>query len=362
VSGISKVAFFVNLFPKLSETFILNQITGVIKMGIAVEIYSLGLSEEKKVHHDVVQYDLQKRVKPVKEFNTSRVRHRFDVIHCHFGTSAIVACDLRRRGIIEGKLLTSFHGFDVNVKDFDERYYSSLISLGDYYTANTNYTRQRAVTLGFPQSKIAILHEGVNVEHFNPAHKVRPDDDTIRVLIVGRLVEKKGIVYAIKAMELIRARYAMNIHLDIIGDGPLYAELEACIHEKRLEEAVTLQGSKTSDEVLDFLKITDIFILPSIDSQNGDTEGQGLVLQEAQAMEIPVISTFHNGIPEGVKDHITGFLVEQRNAEKLAEKILDLAVDQPLRFKMGKEGRSFVKEKFDIRVLNKQLLDIYRSL
>jgi colanic acid/amylovoran biosynthesis glycosyltransferase len=362
VNGISKVAFFVNLFPKLSETFILHQITGVIKMGIDVRIYALGESDEEKVHHDVTRYDLLSRVRPARDLLTGKTRQRFDIVHCHFGTSAITACELKRRGIIEGKLLTSFHGFDVNVRYYDNNYYLPLIARGDHYTANTGYTRDRAVALGFPQNKISILHEGVDISQFSPDHTIKRDDDTIRVLTVGRLVEKKGTAYAIEAMALIRERNVRNIRLDIIGDGPLDKELEQQIRERKLEDAVALHGSKTSDEVLEFFKLADIFILPSISSQNGDTEGQGLVLQEAQAMEIPVVSTFHNGIPEGVKDTITGFLVEERNAGQLAVKILELAMNQELRLRMGKEGRLFVKQKFDIRMLNGQLLDIYEKL
>lgn len=361
-SGISKVAFFVNLFPKLSETFILHQITGVVETGIDIAIYTLGESDEQRVHRDVIRYDLLSRVRPVTDLVTGKAVQKFDIIHCHFGTSAMAACELRHRGMIAGKLLTSFHGFDVNVKNYDHRYYLPLISQGDHYTANTNYTRNRAAMLGFPENKISIVHEGVNILRFNPEHRIKRDGDGIGVLIIGRLVEKKGITHAIEAMDIIRARNVHNIHLDIVGDGPLYTTLAEEIRNRKLEGAVALHGSKTDDEVLEFLNRADIFVLPSVSSQNGDTEGQGLVLQEAQAMEIPVVSTFHNGIPEGVSDGVTGFLVEERNAGQLAEKILELAADPLLRSRMGKAGRLFVKEKFDIRMLNQQLLDIYAQL
>ena len=91
-------------------------------------------------------------------------------------------------------------------------------------------------------------------------------------------------------------------------------------------------------------------------------EGQGLVLQEAQAMGLPVVSTWHNGIPEGVLDDVSGFLVPERDVHALAEKLFYLIEHPELWPAMGRAGRKFVEQRYDIKQLNKELVELYRAV
>ena len=105
-----------------------------------------------------------------------------------------------------------------------------------------------------------------------------------------------------------------------------------------------------------------IFILSSITAKDGDQEGQGLVLQEAQAMGLPILSTYHNGIPEGVVDKKSGFLVPERDVDALADR-LNYLIEHPNTWQdMGKTGREFVEKKYDIKKLNQKLVEIYQRL
>ena len=125
---------------------------------------------------------------------------------------------------------------------------------------------------------------------------------------------------------------------------------------------VKFLGAVEQNEVLNLYQKAHIFILPSVTASNGDREGQALVLQEAQATGLPVVSTLHNGIPEGVLDGKSGFLVPERDVNALAERLNYLIEHPELWPKMGFAGRKFVEEKYDIKKLTQQLVEIYQNL
>ena len=105
-----------------------------------------------------------------------------------------------------------------------------------------------------------------------------------------------------------------------------------------------------------------MLVQPSVKAKTGDSEGLGIVLLEASASGIPVVGTWHGGIPEAIIDGVTGFLAPERNASALAEKLLTLLSEDSLREKMGYAGRKMVEERFDIKNQSKKLEDIYRML
>ncbi len=115
-------------------------------------------------------------------------------------------------------------------------------------------------------------------------------------------------------------------------------------------------------QVAELYRSSHLFLLPSVTAGDGDMEGQGLVLQEAQAAGLPVVSTRHNGIPEGVRDGETGFLVPERDPAALAERLTYLVEHPEVWPAMGHAGRALVEAEFDIEILNDHLVDIYRSL
>ncbi|NEP43525.1 MAG: colanic acid biosynthesis glycosyltransferase WcaL, partial [Okeania sp. SIO2H7] len=153
-----------------------------------------------------------------------------------------------------------------------------------------------------------------------------------------------------------------NIIYKIVGEGHLREPLEKLIAELGVAEKVHLLGWMTQDEVRQLYADSQIFILSSVTAANGDKEGQGLVLQEAQAMGLPVLSTFHNGIPDGVLDGESGFLVPEKDADALAEKLTYLIENSQIVPKMGRAGRKFVEERYDINKLNDRLVEIYENL
>jgi colanic acid/amylovoran biosynthesis glycosyltransferase len=405
-----KIAFIVSVFPKLSETFILSQITGLLDLGHEVEIFAMYDPHEEKKHLNIEKYHLMvhahycampERIPPrvlkgifltiknlfkcplrtIKSLNVIKYgKHAlsleflymlnaftdsnktFDIVHCHFGPNGALGAFLKDIGI-PGKYITSFHGYDVNSYPniVGNDVYKDLFSKGDLFTCNTNFTKQRVMELGCDESKITILAVGLDIQKFNFSIKTINDNEPIKILTVARLVEKKGHEYAIKAIAKVVNKHSNVIYL-IAGDGPLRNQLQSLVTQLEIDKYVQFLGDVRSDEVINLYHKSHIFILPSVTAADGDREGQGLVLQEAQAAGLPVISTLHNGIPDGVLDGISAFLVPERDPEALANKLEYLISRPELWPSMGQEGRRFVEGKYNINNLNEQLAKIYLNL
>ena len=398
-----KVALILSYFPTLSETFILNQVTGLLDMGHEVEIFSLQNPYEKKIHPDVEDYGLLQRThfmphnrvkrvfkaaylinrnfykSPLKILRSLNIfkygsslrllyvlipllEKTFDIIHCHFGPNGIVGEYLKAISI-RGKYITSFHGYDVNIYPtrVGENVYKDLFEKGDVFICNTNFTRERLIELGCNEKKIIILPVGLRIGRFKFSVRRVQEKEPIKILTVARLVEEKGHRYAIEAVsELIRKH--TNLQYIIAGDGPVKSELDDLVSKLGIGRHVKFLGAVDQNEALELYQQAHIFILPGVIGRNGGTEGQGLVLQEAQAVGLPVISTSIGGIPEGVLDGKSGFLVPERDVDALTERLQYLIEHPELWPELGRCGRKFVEEKYDIEVLNSKLVSIYDAL
>jgi len=404
-----KIAFIVSRFPTLSETFILNQITGLLDLGYDVDIFSRSYPDDQKIQPDVVKYHLLERTQyfePPQEDKLKRIVRTigmsikigfknpiiflkslcklrywnelhlnilyplslflgspaYDIIHCHFGPNGNLGILLRKIGIIDGKTITSFHGYDVNVINQDD-YYTQLFKYGDLFTTNTEFTKKRVLGLGGDSEKIRILPVGLYLDKFPYRERVLRNGETIRILTVARLVEKKGLEYSIRAVAKVVNKYPKcEIEYKIAGEGFLRDELKTLILELGIEDKIKLLGWCDQDEIRKRFDESHIFILSSVTAENGDQEGQGLVLQEAQAVGMPVISTLHNGIPEGVQDGKSGFLVPERDVVGLVEKLEYLILHPEVWPEMGRAGRKYVEGHYDIKKLNQRLVKIYEHL
>jgi colanic acid/amylovoran biosynthesis glycosyltransferase len=396
-------------FPNLSETFILNQITGLLDRGHDVTIWAANKADPDEVtHQEVEEYNLQDRLicNPVPYEKGERLakslwrmlRHRdlrmrdaiglinplkfgrygaslrllnhvlalkgqgpFDVMHCHFGPVGRSAAVLKRIGVLDCPLVVSFHGYDVHsyVRKKGVDVYSEMFEWVDLITVNSNYVGEKVAELG---GENIVRHPvGLDPTKFVPNYDQPESTEPVQVLTVGRLVEVKGIKYSIRAVaQAIDAGY--DIRYKIVGGGPRREELDELIWNLGVGECVEILGIKRQEDVIDLLAESQAFILAGVTGYDGDTEGQGLVLQEAQAAGLPVITTWNGGIPEGVIPGTTALMAPPRDVDTLCEKVKVVVSSPEKRVRMGKAGREFVLNNFDIRDLNDRLTDIYRSV
>jgi len=145
----------------------------------------------------------------------------------------------------------------------------------------------------------------------------------------------------------------------VVGDGMLRENLQQLIEGMGIERQVKLLGWKTHDEVKMLLEESHVLVAPSLTSEDGDQEGIPNAIKEAMASGLPVISTFHSGIPELVTDGVSGFLVPERDVASLADSLAYLIRHPEKCNEMGKAGRMQVEQKFNIHHLNKELEELY---
>ncbi len=285
-----------------------------------------------------------------------------DLIHCHFGTTARVIADFKDMNVITCPLISSFHGKDITVypKMFGNAYYTRLFHTGEMFTANSRFITNKMIDAGCPGGQIVKIPMCLNTAqfHYRETPAIR---ETFKILTVGRFVEKKGYRYSLQAAALLKQAGVKFIY-HLIGEGPLLPDMKALARELGIEEDVVFHGAMMQNEVIEHYRSSDVFLLPSVTAADGDTEGQGMVLQEAQAIGIPIVATLHNGFPDSIIDGTTGFLVPERDFHALYEKLVLLAADIELCSQMGKAGRKFVESNFDSKIIGKELTMVYNRM
>lgn len=401
-----RIAFLVNRFPVVTETFIVGQVTGLLALGHRVDVVSREASDPGTTHtaqgctvvsarvpttrgrrvatailllprvalrHPIAllriaRLHVRDRKTPAIDAlfflrAIDRLPTRPDVVHAQFGPLGAVAAVLRDAGVLDAPLVTSFRGYDLSwsLRRHGRDVYRHLLARGDLFLASCDYFRRRLVAeLDADPERIVVHRSGIDVDRFTPA--AGDDAEPTRILTIGRLVEKKGVAYAIRAIAAV-ATDCPDVDYAILGDGPLRAELEALVASLGLADRVRFLGERTHDEIRAHVGRSALLVAPSVTAASGDEEGIPNTLKEAMAAERPVVATRHAGIPELVDDGVSGFLVPERDVDALADRIRALLDDPTRRAAMGRAGRRTVRRDYDRDVLNRELVELYtRSL
>ncbi|TBW25568.1 glycosyltransferase [Gramella sp. KN1008] len=402
-----KIAFIVPQFPVTSQTFIVNQITDLINRGHEVEIFSLSKGNNAIIHQKIlnnnlfekVVYRFEKKItssprvfiiknllqnfgyinwkrfcKKFKFFNyqtkTFDIKYyfqhwwilkkqNFDVVHAHFGHAGIFFAQLRKLGFFhQSKFIVTFHGYDLNPSILVQlkKDYKRLFLEVDLMSVNTPYAKSLLQEIT-DHKKIVILPVGLNVDEFSP--KIQEPLDELNILFVGRLISLKGPDLCIEIFRLLVEKGYNNLRLIIIGEGELNNELNGLIQKYGLATKVILTGALTQEEIKSWMNKSALFLLPGIHDKTGRAETQGLVIQEAQAMELPVIISDVGGMKYGMLNEKTGFVVREADIEAFVEKIEILVLNPQLRREMGKRGRKYVEDNYDSQILGEKLEKFY---
>ncbi|HYT62047.1 MAG TPA: glycosyltransferase [Haliangiales bacterium] len=284
-------------------------------------------------------------------------KKKYDVLHAHFGPAGN---SFRfARTLWQAPMIVSFHGYDYSTLPRKEGtdMYRRLFQTADAITVNSEYTGRQVEKLGCPAAKLHRLPVGLDPEEFPFRERTLHDGGPIRILTVARLIEIKGHEYVIRALAKVRERHPA-ICYDVVGDGPLRRNLGDLAARLGVQDRVVFHGALDSAGVRRLLAEAQLFVLASVNVA-GDQEGQGLVLQEAQAAGLPVVATQHGGLPEGILPDQSGFLVAERDVDGLAERLNFLVEHPEIWPMMGRAGRRFVETRYDIRKLNSLLERIY---
>ena len=414
-----RIAFFIDRFPCLSETFILNQITGLIDRGHEVDIYCDRTDNTERMHPEVTEYELLKRanyspipinviwrclkgiylfllnflqapaiiVRSLNFFKYNKTYYGeignflsplylvipwlkqkpYDIIHCHYGRNGLKAILLKDLGVIDGKIIVTFHGYDIShyLQTYGDRVYDYLFQRADLLQPISQHWYQKLISLGCDPNWVwlQVHHMGIDCHKFVPSKNNVDNLEKINIVGIARLVEKKGLTYGIQAVARLIKKYPkLQLSYQIVGDGVLRTELEAQIERLGVTKQIKLLGWKKQQEVQDIISQADIILAPSITSPQGDCEGIPVSLMEAMAQAMPVVSTYHSGIPELVEDGVTGYLVEEKQVDALTQKLEHLVNNPNLRQQMGFAGREKVLRSYNIELLCDRLVETYQKL
>jgi colanic acid/amylovoran biosynthesis glycosyltransferase len=261
------------------------------------------------------------------------------------------------------KMVVCLRGIDMmeyvnNASSINEFLFKKI----DLFLPVCDYFKKRLVSLGCPSEKVVVHHSAIDCSQFFFKVRRKPEKGPITAVIVGRLVRKKGIAYAIEAMAQIIAKYK-DVRLLIVGDGPERENLELLIKKLKLREhQVKFYGWKSHEEVVAILSRAHIFLLPSITPSNGNQEGIANALKEAMAMGLIAIATWHAGTPELIEDGVSGFLVAEKDSAALAC-VIDYVITHPERWeKIGLAARKKVENEFEITKNSKELEQLFYTL
>lgn len=385
------VAYVIGTYPLLTTTFIDREIALLGELGIDVRVVSLRrphgrLSPRQEAIAEGVQYvlpvsvtsliashtrfflrrprafiaalwhvmtrphpSLRARVKTLLHFGegvqVADILRRWpecERIHAHFVDRATTVALVAAR-LLDRPYSATAHANDIYV---DPVMLAAKLAGADFVATCTAYNADH-LRAECPESadKVICIHHGLDVDRFDPPPLRNATPPAI--VAVGQLKEKKGFTYLIAACAELRGlEHEFVCH--IIGEGPLRPELEAQIRSAGLDGVVLLHGALDHDAVIKHLRTAGVFALPCVTAADGDRDGIPNVILEAMAMELPVVSTDHSGIPEAVDDGTTGILVAQRDVIGLSSALEELLNDAEMRRRMGWAGRQKVLESFDV--------------
>lgn len=387
------VAYILKRYPRLSETFIMNEIIALEEMGLKIRIISLLRSDSEIVHPDIksiraevfyfpesVWQSLPDMLraqahfliwhpvrwfrafssmfwrhsnKAVKRWLQAGVAARFledtDTchIHAHFSTAPTAIA------MMAGYLLDLRFSFTCHAKDvYAEGRLSSPgffrnLSRASFVVCPSERTRKDILEAwhSLQPQKLHVIYNGLNLDRFRPRYS---EPGNRLILSVGRLVEKKGLSYLIEACQLLRSRN-IPFECQIVGYGVMRKSLIELISLHGLEDVVQLIGPLDQKDILAYYQKASVFCLPALIAGNDDRDVLPNVVKEAMAVGVPVVTTNIPGIEELVEHERTGLVVPQRDPQALAEALELLLDDRELRGRLAREGRVVVEERFDRR-------------
>lgn len=285
----------------------------------------------------------------------------FDLVHGHFGPRILQGAAWLKRGT---PLVVSLYGYDVGrlLRDpcWIERYRWAA-ERGTTFVALARYMRDKLLGFGIPPERIRLVRLGIHLaEH---AYEPSPAERPARFVFVGRLVEKKGAGVLVRAMaRLVRDLPGEGVTLDLIGSGPMEAELRRLVSELSLGERVRFLGTRPFHELFERMRGAAALVQPSVVASDGDSEGAPMVLMHAQAAGVPCVTTAHSGNPEVLPPEGQGFVVPERDPEALARAMRDIAGLAPdQRRSLQTAGRAWIERHYDINQTVEGYDAVYRE-
>jgi glycosyltransferase involved in cell wall biosynthesis len=301
--------------------------------------------------HDILKLSFKERIKRrlLKDFTFAEKKiifslrkEKVDCILAEYGVTACATLDIVR--FLQIPMVVHFHGFDAHHKPTIEKYKDDYRKVFNYVSAIIAVSKKMKVELiklGCPDSKIIVSSCGPNPDFF----KNTPKFNNRQFITVGRFVEKKSPYSTILAFKQIVDKYP-DARLVMVGEGELHSSCKVLVRTLNLEGNVEFKGVQTHKKVKELFEESLALLQPSIVANDGDSEGTPVAVLEAQAAGLPVIGTYHAGIPDVVIHNETGLLVREHDIDTMAHNMLLILKETGLAKSLGDRGRKRVMENF----------------
>ncbi|RMF21913.1 MAG: colanic acid biosynthesis glycosyltransferase WcaL [Deltaproteobacteria bacterium] len=392
------VGYVLKVFPRVSETFVINEVRALEAHGENPVVFSLHHNPAGNVTHGILgelkapvvyiedelpaeeivgktRKRLAKRLKVGEEMRDRILPRKYvrlalalageveargiDHLHAHFASRAAHVAALASELAGCSYSMTA-HAKDIYHEDVDQDVLRWKIQRAAFVVTVTDYNLRHLRKLVGPNSKdadkIVRLYNGVDLERFRVTEIPRREPPL--VVGVGRLVEKKGFHLLIDACRVLVDR-GVSLQCELIGDGAEREALVARVRDLELEEVVRFRGALTTEEVGERLHDASVVVLPCIVARDGNVDALPTVLLEAMACGRPVISTALSGIPEIIVDGETGRLVEPGRVEPFADAVAEVLSDHERAAAMGRAGRRRVEQLFDLHANAGRIRDMF---
>jgi colanic acid/amylovoran biosynthesis glycosyltransferase len=378
-----KVAHFVRKKSQLDSSFIYNQILNHQKVYpviyYAFDDHKEGLAKfpltKFRIHNLSWDENILDRLiwrlslKPSRQKSSQLIqllqRDKPDVFHFHYGSDAGIFLPILKKLNIPS--LVSFYGYDCT--GFPKYYFglgklilrNRVFPRATIITAMSEDMKNDLVQLGCNAERIIIHYHGISTKLFN-FDRENDVSTIVKFLMISTFTPQKGHLFLLNAFQkaLIKSK---NIQLTIVGNGSEKSKIEKHIAEHKIGNIeVRNQVNYASREHLEYLREADVFIHPSITDFKGNKEGIPGAIVEAMSIGLPVISTYHAGIPEIIKHLQTGILVNENDIDGLASSIITLAEQPTLRKVLGQNAKEYALSRLDISIKEKELEGLYEQI
>lgn len=283
-----------------------------------------------------------------------------DIIHAHFGYDGWRMYRVAKK--TNTPLVVSFYGSDVSRLPTEfgwTRRYRKLAVHAQKFVAATDFMKTQLVDLGFPKEDIEVIRFGVDLDKFPLKKRFNPSD---RLMMVGRMVEKKGFRYTLRALKILIEQQNRKVHVDLYGDGPLKNDLQKEAKELGISKQVEFHGYVRNSKVRSELQKHSILLAPSVTAADGDKEGLPNTILEAMASGVPVIATDHAAIPEAIHNKETGLIVPERDPKAIASALVTLLDQQVDIEQIRHNARNLIEEQYSIERLVNQTEKLYSQI
>lgn len=349
-----------------SETFIRDQIAGFKNWADVYTIHSGRLPEKKEdgtlltskflwAMHKVVKVFLGRN----NFFGNYAVKkylkdNKIEVVLANYGMPGAHMTPVCKA--LNIPLVVIFHGHDATDKKLLKEYktkYKEMFEYATFTIAVSEVMKNKLIAVGAIPEKLKLIPYGVDVSKFKP---IAENNNTNTFLAVGRFTEKKGPLFTIRAFNKALQQFPEAKLVMVGGKTGLYEECQKLVDELNISNSVHFTGVLNSDEIANLMGNSLAFVQHSITASNGDMEGTPLGILEASASALPVVSTLHGGIKEAVIHGKTGFLVEEKDENAMADFMIQLLENPAKAKEMGQAGREHIVEN---HFQEKQIKKIY---